>query len=232
MTIASEITRLQWAKSDARTSIINKGVDVPASAKLDTYHDYIDLIKQWYPWEVVDWLKLANYHVTWEPRAPRVWLNVSFYDDNVAYGCVLARDWIYYNIYNRYLIGYRKRKWYDIEYVMGWVWSSDSKFWSMGEMQCYKNATSVRFFYTFSYVNNPYTWNVSYFIVQVDWDYKNFSTPVATSSTEGTSLNISDYTIDTTWYTQVTTSEWVKSVTPTESSSEWFIYLTLGEITS
>lgn len=44
MTIASEITRLQWAKSDTRTSIINKGVDVPASAKLDTYHNYIDLI--------------------------------------------------------------------------------------------------------------------------------------------------------------------------------------------
>ena len=49
MTIASEISRLQWAKADARTSIINKGVDVPTSAKLDTYHDYIDLIQQWVP---------------------------------------------------------------------------------------------------------------------------------------------------------------------------------------
>lgn len=47
MTIASEITRLQWAKSDARTSIINKWVDVPANATIDTYHNYIDQIDTW-----------------------------------------------------------------------------------------------------------------------------------------------------------------------------------------
>lgn len=45
MTIASEITRLQWAKTTARTSIINKGVDVPTSASVEDYHTYIDQIK-------------------------------------------------------------------------------------------------------------------------------------------------------------------------------------------
>lgn len=45
MTIASEITRLQWAKADARTSIINKWVDVPANASVEDYHTYIDQIK-------------------------------------------------------------------------------------------------------------------------------------------------------------------------------------------
>ena len=45
MTIASEITRLQWAKATARTSIINKGVDVPTSASVEDYHTYIDQIK-------------------------------------------------------------------------------------------------------------------------------------------------------------------------------------------
>lgn len=45
MTIASEITRLQWAKSTARTSIINKWVDVPANASVEDYHTYIDQIK-------------------------------------------------------------------------------------------------------------------------------------------------------------------------------------------
>lgn len=45
MTIASEITRLQWAKATARTSIINKWVDVPVNASVEDYHTYIDQIK-------------------------------------------------------------------------------------------------------------------------------------------------------------------------------------------
>lgn len=49
MTVASEITRLQWAKADIKTAIQNKWVTVPASAKLDTYDDYIAQIKQWDP---------------------------------------------------------------------------------------------------------------------------------------------------------------------------------------
>lgn len=44
MTIASEITRLQWAKADIKTSIEWKGVSVPSSAKIDTYSTYIDQI--------------------------------------------------------------------------------------------------------------------------------------------------------------------------------------------
>lgn len=46
MTIASEIQRLQWAKSDMQTSIINKWVTVPNTAKLDEYAWYIDQIQQ------------------------------------------------------------------------------------------------------------------------------------------------------------------------------------------
>ena len=45
MSIASEITRLQRAKSDLKTAIGNKGVTVPSSAKLDDYADYVDLIQ-------------------------------------------------------------------------------------------------------------------------------------------------------------------------------------------
>lgn len=44
MSISSEITRLQTAKADIKTSIENKGVTVPASVKLDDYADYIDNI--------------------------------------------------------------------------------------------------------------------------------------------------------------------------------------------
>lgn len=45
MSVASEITRLQGAKADLRTSIQAKGVTVPASAKLDAYPDYVDAIQ-------------------------------------------------------------------------------------------------------------------------------------------------------------------------------------------
>lgn len=45
MTIASEISRLQTAKWDMQTSIWNKGVVVPSSAKLDEYASYIDQIQ-------------------------------------------------------------------------------------------------------------------------------------------------------------------------------------------
>lgn len=44
MSIATEITRLQTAKSDLKTSIENKGVTVPASTKLDGYASLVDQI--------------------------------------------------------------------------------------------------------------------------------------------------------------------------------------------
>lgn len=44
MSIATEITRLQGAKSSIKTAIENKGVTVPAAATLDTYSTYINNI--------------------------------------------------------------------------------------------------------------------------------------------------------------------------------------------
>lgn len=46
MSIASELTRIQGAKSDLRTSIENKGVTVPSSALIDDYAGYVDQITQ------------------------------------------------------------------------------------------------------------------------------------------------------------------------------------------
>ena len=43
-TIAQEITRIQGAKSDLKTSIENKGVQVPSNALIDDYADYVDQI--------------------------------------------------------------------------------------------------------------------------------------------------------------------------------------------
>ena len=44
MSIASEIQRLQTAKSDIKNAIEDKGVEVPANAKLDEYADYVEVI--------------------------------------------------------------------------------------------------------------------------------------------------------------------------------------------
>lgn len=45
MSIATEITRLQNAKASLKTSLINKGVEVSDTAKLDEYAGYVDGIQ-------------------------------------------------------------------------------------------------------------------------------------------------------------------------------------------
>lgn len=44
-TIAQELTRIQTAKSNIKTSIESKGVQVPSNALISTYHGYIDQIQ-------------------------------------------------------------------------------------------------------------------------------------------------------------------------------------------
>lgn len=49
-TIAEELAELRATKAAIRQAIIEKGVDVPESELIDTYHDYIDLIgADWLP---------------------------------------------------------------------------------------------------------------------------------------------------------------------------------------
>ena len=57
MTIASEITRLQWAKADIKTAIENKWVTV-WNITLDNYSACIDAIPTWSDVAVVDFLLL------------------------------------------------------------------------------------------------------------------------------------------------------------------------------
>lgn len=45
MSIATQISRLQTAKADLKTSIEAKGVIVPSEALLDTYDTYVDAIE-------------------------------------------------------------------------------------------------------------------------------------------------------------------------------------------
>jgi hypothetical protein len=64
MSIASEISRLQTAKSDIKTAIELNGVTVPSSATIDTYDDYVSQISgggdtpsAFTSWEYDDWGK-------------------------------------------------------------------------------------------------------------------------------------------------------------------------------
>lgn len=45
MSIATEISRIQQAKADIKSSIEAKGVTVPSSALIDDYSDYVDAIQ-------------------------------------------------------------------------------------------------------------------------------------------------------------------------------------------
>ena len=77
MTIASEITRLQTAKSNIEAAIESKWVTVPDSAKLDTYNTYINQIKttsgtpieitgsQVYWWLYSVWKNQDVYWIDW-----------------------------------------------------------------------------------------------------------------------------------------------------------------------
>lgn len=93
MTIASEISRLQTAKANIKSSIEWKWVTVPSSAKLDSYDDYINQIEQiditkiYYDYSAMQWPCPEWFHVPmsseWESIIS-IWSNIwAFeYDSN------------------------------------------------------------------------------------------------------------------------------------------------------
>jgi hypothetical protein len=93
MTIASEITRLQTAKSDIKTAIESKWVSVPSSAKLDTYDDYISSISQWeevYKWEYIEYIIKTDS--SWKIYVPTSWRNHNGARD-CPYSWKISVDW-------------------------------------------------------------------------------------------------------------------------------------------
>lgn len=92
MTIASEITRLQWAKDAARTSIINKWVNVPLNASVEDYHTYIDLIQQWWDLEPIIQYIRDNWYISLN-----LWREVydaySTYDWTITTNTDTVYDW-------------------------------------------------------------------------------------------------------------------------------------------
>lgn len=72
MTIASEISRLQWAKADIKTAIENKWVTV-GNITLDNYAACIDAIPTWSNIAVVDFLLIWWWGGGWRCRCYNWW---------------------------------------------------------------------------------------------------------------------------------------------------------------
>lgn len=212
---------VQW---QLRTSIVNKWVDVPASAPISDYPWYIDQIQTGAA--VIDWLTLAAHNVMNCDTSPRTLWNYSFIDW-AAYWCVMVDDWAACsNNYNRQLVCYRKRDWYDIEYTSWWIASSNRKYYDKG--LCYKNATSVRYFFLYGNISS---WDrTNMYVAQIDWDFTNFTAPVVTQTLSwwAGDTDFSDYVLDTEWFTLVgNETSWVRSVNGTRINDDWYIYLVL-----
>ena len=59
MSIATEITRIQTAKNDIKSSIENKGITIENSVKIDDYPTYVDQIPTFDPYNGHDYVDLG-----------------------------------------------------------------------------------------------------------------------------------------------------------------------------
>ena len=227
MTIASEITRLQWAKASAKTSIENKGVSVPASAKVDDYHTYIDQIQQGDGGILAWWLKLYNNFVDGKDGTPSIRSSISWVEDNKYYGCCVCNlEWSSANSFSANVYTYRKvDTTNDMQYkfnnvswnVSGSIYllASNVTYWVNGENM------KILFFMDTTYSSN------SYFCYQALWNYKTTGTTTNTTIGRWSTTNLSDYNVDLTGYTQVSWNKWVWSVNPNKINNSAYIYLIL-----
>lgn len=227
MTIASEITRLQWAKATARTSIINKGVDVPTSASVEDYHTYIDQIQQGDGWVLSWWLKLYNNLVDWKDGSPYIAWFISIIEGNKYYGCsVCSIEWSSANSLASYAYTFRKiDTTNDMSYKLNNVtWNQSSGIFTTARGATFwANWTNMKIIF---FVSSTYSTNRVH-CYQAVRDYKTTWTTTNSLIWRWTTTNISDYPVDLTWYTQLTTNERVKNVVWNEINDDAYIYLVL-----
>ena len=224
MTIASEITRLQWAKSDIKTSIENKGVAVPSSTKLDDYAPYIDQIST--GWAFMDSLTLKEYRVEvtdWTPWCYGVisWsTNTKYYWAMIIYTETGSSSWHEYSYYD--LVTVTKEAWSDIQYGKASHHSFyRSMHWRPNEAVFYIKPWAVRaFFYEIAdYSTNWVFW------FQADWNTETNEMSVVNFTRNQSTVLPPE--ADTTGYTETTINTWIKSVTGTNTNDDSNIYLTL-----
>lgn len=220
MTIASEITRLQWAKATARTSIINKWVDVPVSASVEDYHTYIDQINT--GGVFMDSLKLAGYVVSWIDDSPyRAWF-ISWDDSNAYYWAVVIKV-DYGNYRYLYLVCAKKTSWSDMAYYKNTgITVNKNNYWLPEWTQFYKKDWAIRAFFCLNYSSassNPWYW------YKADWNLMNNQVTMEYIG-RSSSKNTLPQEADTTWYTQTTENSWIKSISWDSISDDAYIFIT------
>ena len=217
MTIASEITRLQWAKADIKTSIENKGVTVPSNAKLDTYDTYIDQINT--AWAFMDNLALAWHFVTWLNVAPFICGHVSWNDSSAYYGAIIAD--LSWSSEEYYIICPKKQAGSDVQYPQAYISPWSSSIHAMPHnLWYYKKWNNIRIF--FSEVS---TYSSGYaFWFQADWDGTN--TPTIVQIARNNNYLTLPPEADTTGYTEITSNSRIKSVSWNNSYDDAYIFIT------
>lgn len=222
MTVASEITRLQTAKADARTSIINKWVDVPANATLDTYHNYIDQISQW-AW-LTSALTLMNRRISGRDSAPICYWIASFEDWDKYYWCNLymwynrSQDRDYFSLYY-----YIKEAWVDMAYYQYETsWVSDYTYWSINSYWYYKKNTWSEVMAAYICLTSRMKWECYTF----QWDYLAWTVTHTFWGALDTYNSLADFWIDLSWYTALWSS-WADRAVGNEIDDNEYIYLVL-----
>jgi hypothetical protein len=224
MTIASEITRLQWAKASAKASIENKWVTVPANATVDTYHTYIDQIENRWAWMshlATPTASLAKSVLSSE-LPPKSWeYNWNAYGVSSFYqyssGETTEGIFVCKIIPSTWIV-WASQTWYPITYwslVRPQGTNRKPDAWSV-----WRNADSSSA-YAFLFFLHPsdgtyclrFTWDTSSMDISysslVGWDYEDY--------------DATNYWFDLTWYTEVTSSSWADSV-PLSRSGNYTYY--------
>ena len=210
MTIASEITRLQWAKADIKSSIEWKWVSVPASAKLDTYSTYIDQIERWDPrWKFVVGTILRTWVVAQVWSSDNVsffWREMTYVDDDVM---ILCRPRYYDNYsasssstYTVY-VEWWALDWTSLDFNRWWAshgWFLINGYLSAHSYKCYREWNVVHF-----QLNYEYWWSQtsdSFYVMDAMYDIDTWTWSQNEIWVDST------YRLDNTWNMNLYNASW------------------------
>lgn len=232
MTIASEITRLQWAKADIKTAIESKWVTVPANAKLDTYDDYIWQIQTW--WALTSGLSVA-YKSTWWYFWPSCWAPLSF-EEGGKYYCIFPWIQMEKSWYNSYFwMGtYRKLEaGQDLEYGWRVTWYYFNQNYSQNYISDQRYYTDWTTIVCYSFCKYTPTTNPDYYMMcKSTWNYKTTaapSRPTLVWTSTSLSTNPEDYWESLVWYTELSVNSSTARVASAIGYRDdwWYVYLVL-----
>lgn len=132
MTIASEITRLQWAKADIKTAIVNKWVSVADSVSLSNYCDCINAISSW--WKAVEVL------VVWWGWA---WTYTFWW---------WWWGWVVKTLF--------QISWWSATVTVGAWWTNCGASWWYSQVLSWDNKVCATWWWGWAYVNGGTSWSI------------------------------------------------------------------------